>query len=287
MSFINNIKAKILRAIYKGAYRNGHYYSPVPDINEVRLNEARIFNNHEVADIRLSTDNQIEFLKSFLPVYKTYPFSKNRQEPYRYYYDNSFFNITDSLSLYFILNRYKPENIIEVGSGFSSALMLDTCEYRLQYKPKFTFIDPYADRLKSLLKPGDQTNCEIIETPVQRVNIEIFRQLKDGDLLFIDSSHVSKVGSDLNFLLFQVLPILSRGVIIHFHDICYPFEYPKEWILDGIYWNEAYLLRAFLMNNDAYEILLFNHFITQECRQWLMEHMPSFTSGGSLYIRKK
>ena len=93
---------------------------------------------------------------------------------------------------------------------------------------------------------------------VQNVKLIEFEKLEPNDLLFIDSSHISKIGSDLNYLLFEVLPSLKPGVIIHFHDILYPFEYPYEWIEKGIYWNEAYLLKAFLMHNKNYEILLFN-----------------------------
>ena len=165
--------------------------------------------------------------------------------------------------------------------------MLDTCELQLKYKPLMTFVDPFTERLKSLLNPVDNSNCTIIESPVQEVALDVFRNLKEGDLLFIDSSHISKVGSDVNYLIFQVLPVLKPGVIIHFHDICYPFEYPRDWIMDGIFWNEAYLLRAFLMNNKDYEILLFNHYITDQFRDWFELNMPLFTSGGSLYIRKR
>src|SRR5690606_33895195 len=81
------------------------------------------------------------------------------------------------------------------------------------------------------------------------------------DILFVDSSHVLKTGSDVNHLLFQILPILKKGVLVHFHDIFYPFEYPKEWILSGRSWNEIYALRAFLTYNSNFKILLFSHFI--------------------------
>jgi len=79
-------------------------------------------------------------------------------------------------------------------------------------------------------------------------------------MLFVDSSHVSKAGSDLNHILFNILPRLNEGVILHFHDIFYPFEYPKTWVCGDSWhsWHEAYLLKAFLMYNNSFEIIFWN-----------------------------
>jgi predicted O-methyltransferase YrrM len=287
MSFINTIKGKILRIVYKSVYPNGHYYSPIPNTDEIRINEKSIFELTKVADVKLYTEEQINFLKSSLALYHKYPFKESPGPHHRYYHGNPFFNATDGLALYFVLNSFQPKRILEVGSGFSSALMLDTSELEFEVKPDFTFIDPFTERLESLLRPQDRSHCTIIKSPVQQVPLNEFQKLQSGDLLFIDSSHISKVGSDLNYLLFHVLPVLEDGVIIHFHDICYPFEYPKEWVYNGIFWNEAYLLRAFLMNNDRYRILLFNHYMGSTHNDWLRANMPLFTSGGSLYLRKQ
>jgi predicted O-methyltransferase YrrM len=184
--------------------------------------------------------------------------------------------------------RYnKPRCIVEIGSGFSSAVMLDTLDERNEGMTSLIFIEPYPDRLKSLLRDTDYQRCRIAEQRVQDVDTGIFSALEPGDILFVDSSHISKVGSDLNFILFNILPLLKAGVVIHFHDICYPFEYPRDWIYNGIFWNEAYLLRAFLMNNERYKVILFNHMLAQKSALWLKEKMPNFESGGSLYLIKK
>ena len=121
-----------------------------------------------------------------------------------------------------------------------------------------TFIETYPDRLRGLLRPHDEGATRIIEREVQEVPIDTFSSLRAGDLLFIDSSHVIKCGSDVQFLMFEVLPQLPTGVFVHFHDVFYPFEYPAEWVLKGRYWNEDYFLRAFLSYNSEWEISFFN-----------------------------
>ena len=288
MNLLRTLKARLLRSVYKGAYPNGHFYSPVPDPKILEKEADTVFRRQRaVYDIELRREAQFDFFRNSLAYYKRYPFSKRKTSPYRYYYENPFFNLTDSLTLFFVLNHYKPSNIVEVGSGFSSAMMLDTFEFELAYRPRMTFIDPFTQRLKELLKAEDYSNCTILDSVVQRVDLDVFRKLQRGDLLFIDSSHISKAGSDLNFLMFEVLPVLNKGVVIHFHDVCYPFEYPRDWIKSGIFWNEAYLLRAFLMNNSDYEVLVFNDYITDQFRPWFELNMPLFTSGGSLYLIKK
>lgn len=79
--------------------------------------------------------------------------------------------------------------------------------------------------------------------------------------MFVDSTHVSKTGSDVNYLFFEIIPRLNPGVIIHLHDIFYPFEYPHKWLKQGMVWNELFLLRSFLQYNDNYEILYFQNMI--------------------------
>jgi len=134
------------------------------------------------------------------------------------------------------------------------------------------------------MRQGDMATAQyrLLHQTIQSVSIETFSELVENDILFVDSSHVSKVGSDLNHILFNILPTLNKGVIIHFHDIMYPFEYPEDWIMQGIYWNEAYLLRAFLMYNAAFEVVLMNHYWHDK----KLQGIESFNSGGGLWLRK-
>jgi hypothetical protein len=123
------------------------------------------------------------------------------------------------------------------------------------------FIEPYPERLYSLIAEKDRPFMTVVEKPVQDVDLSLFGKLEKGDILFIDSSHVSKCASDVNFILFEVLPVIKSGVLIHFHDIFYPFEYPKNYVYNGWNWNEDYVLRAFLMHNNAFSIKFFSNYL--------------------------
>ena len=111
-----------------------------------------------------------------------------------------------------------------------------------------------------------------------------------NDILFVDSSHISKVGSDLNHIVFNILPALRPGVVVHFHDIYWPFEYPQEWIVDSKRaWNECYVLRAFMQYNDAFEIMLYPQYLRHKHGALMRELWPSWWDepGSALWIRKK
>jgi len=182
----------------------------------------------------------------------------------------------------------KPEKIIEVGSGFSSALMLDTNDLFLKNNVNFTFIEPFPHRLRKLLKEKDLRTTRIVVEIVQSLPVSTFSDLGFNDILFIDSSHVSKCGSDVNHLLFEVLPALKAGVVVHFHDIGWPFEYSEEWILNDMVFNEAYMIRAFLQYNRNFKILIFNAFAHHSMKSFLEKNMPLFLTHpvGSLWLRK-
>lgn len=150
----------------------------------------------------------------------------------------------------------------------------------------FTFIEPYPERLKSLLTPHD--NVRIIEEKLQDVDTDIFSSLQAGDILFIDSTHVSKIDSDVNLYLFNILPRLAKGVLIHIHDIPYPFEYYKEWIYNGRAWNEAYMIRTFLQFNTSFKIKFWGSYFENVHKELYFKHMPLCAKcpGGSLWLEK-
>jgi len=286
---------KILKNIFQryGFYRlsfpPGHYSSPIPDFEDVLRRSDEIFNKEvEIVGIDLKENDQSEFLKELLPFVKEYPYQLKKIDGYRYYYENSMFQQMDGLMLYSILRYFKPKNVIEIGSGFSSAIFLDVNNKIFNNEMKLTFIEPYPDCLFSLLNSSDSERVDIITDRVQNVSIEKYNQLNDGDFLFLDTSHILKTGSDISFWLFNILPRLKKGVIIHIHDIFYPFEYPKEWIEQQKCYNEVYLIHSFLMNNDSFEILLFNSWVKYKQIEWLKLNAPFClnSEGGSLWIRK-
>ena len=139
---------------------------------------------------------------------------------------------------------------------------------------ELSFIEPYPERLNSLMYGDDRGATEIQVASVQSVDPVIFTSLEENDILFVDSSHIAKIGSDVLHIIYKILPLLRRGVIIHFHDILWPFEYPKEWFEQGRAWNEAYFLRAFLQFNPAFEILYFNSFMEIHHADAMRQSLP-------------
>ncbi len=285
LPYIRTLKKQVAA---QGRYPAGHYYSPIPRKEEVRaiLDQSKHI-SPTVEEIDLQFEEQQTLLERYITFYKELPFSEKAGKT-RYYFDQDWFCYFDAISLYCFLRDKKPRRIIEVGSGFSSAVMLDTIDLFFENKPELTFIEPYPDRLNSLLREGDKNRATVLEMPVQKVMPEIFGTLEENDLLFIDSSHVLKYGSDLHYLFFQVLPKLKKGVFVHFHDIIYPFEYFPEWLEQGRYWNEAYFLRAFLAYNDSWKIHFFNSYICEKFKNVLETKMPLClrNQGGSIYIAK-
>jgi len=273
------------------AFPPGHYYSPIPSINELKKDENRIFKPipRFIPGINLRIKEQLSLLDySFYSFYNELPFSPRKKSGFRYYYDNPFYSYGDAITLYCMLRYLNPLRIIEIGSGFSSCVILDTCQQSLNNKPKCTFIEPYPDRLLSLILPNDKQKLDLVSTRFQDVSLDIFNELNQNDILFIDSTHVSKTGSDVNRLYLEVLPNLNSGVYIHIHDIFYPFEYPKEWVYEGRAWNEIYLLNAFLQFNNRFEIVFFNSMLSLLEPNHLFSSMPLYKNnpGGSIWLRK-
>ena len=267
----------------------GHYNSPIPSIEDIKENEARIFRMpRELPALDLNEEEQMRFFDAFTKYYKELPFTDEKKEGLRYYFDNLSYSYSDAICLYAMIRHVKPQRIIEVGSGFSSCVTLDTNELFFGNAIACTFIDPYPERLLSLIKEDDKETAKIIPTKLQDVDIEQFSDLDENDILFIDSTHISKTNSDVNYIFFEILPSLKSGVYIHFHDIFYPFEYPKVWLYEGLAWNEDYLLRAFLQYNNHFKIVFFNTFLEQFFADRFIAEMPLCMKnpGGSIWLRK-
>lgn len=264
----------------------GHFYSPIPDYNLITSQTDRPLPK-SVADVALNEGEQLKWLQTIARYYAELPYQKDDSR-LRYSFNQTFYCQADAIYLHGFLRHFKPHKIIEVGSGHSSALILDTNEMFLERKMDCTFIEPYPDRLLSLLRPEEKEAIHLIKSGVQSVPVDVFTSLAANDILFIDSSHVSKYGSDVNYLIFEVLPVLKPGVLVHIHDIFYPFEYPRQWLKEGRAWNEAYVVHAFLQNNSEWEILLFADLAGRKFRSFLEQNMPLClqNTGGALWIRK-
>ncbi len=269
----------------------GHYYSPLPDIDEGAAHAdemSRRSPDDGLADINLNADGQERLLGQMADVASEFDWPDRQNADRRYYCDQPWYGKPDGFVLYSIFRLLKPRRVIEIGSGFSSALMLDIRELKAETKPDLIFIDPSPDRLTMLLKPGDEGTFTFRATKVQDVQTSVFETLSSGDLLFVDSSHVARAGSDVNHIVFNILPHLAPGVLVHFHDIYWPFEYPANLLRRGLAWNEAYLVRSFLMFNEQFEILFWAPYATAIAAPAAGRSLSVFRlpEGQSIWIRR-
>ena len=283
---INDLKAE--KQSYYEYVPPGHFHSPilskkeVDEIHEIPLPES-------LPGIDLNPEKQIGLFRSFEKFYDELPFDDHATQGLRYYYQNPSYSYSDGIMLYCMIRHLKPGQIIEAGSGHSSSLILDTNQIYFNKSIRCTFIEPYPQLLYSLLKDEDRTYVKIIKSKLQDIPIGTFEKLTANDMLFIDSTHVSKHNSDVNYLIHEILPRLNSDVYIHIHDVFYPFEYPKAWFQEGRAWNEQYILRAFLEFNDQFEIVLFNTFLQHTFRDKLHQRFPLLykNQGGSIWLKRK
>ena len=268
----------------------GHFYSPVPDVVALANDEERIFApvTRGLPGIDLNAETQLATVARFRAYYPDIPWQDERAEGLRYFFRNPAYSYTDAIFLYSMIRDARPRKVIEIGSGFSSCVILDTNERFFSNTIECRFVEPFPQLLRSLLKAGDVGRITVDPCRVQDLAPEVFSSLDAGDLLIIDSTHVSKTGSDVNFIFFEVLPYLRPGVRVHFHDIFYPFEYPKKWVMQGRAWNESYLLRAFLHGNSGYSIELFASYLARFHRAALNRALPRCAEnyGGNIWLRR-
>lgn len=236
-----------------------HFYEPIPDTRT--LKDDLWSNNSNLVAININDEyqNQIlsEFSSMFKEEYEVFPLNKNEIEvPSQYYVNNGGFESVDGEILYSMIRSFKPKRIFEIGSGNSTYLSAQAILKNKEEKGhdcELIAIEPYPN---DVLDAGFPALSKLIPSKIQDIPLSEFNKLEEDDILFIDSSHVLKIGSDVQYEYLEILPRLNKGVIVHVHDIFLPAEYQKEWVLkDYRFWTEQYLLQAFLAFNDSFEIL--------------------------------
>ena len=231
-----------------------HFYWPVPDLHSLDHSSSKAEILNQGLDLRLA--RQLEFLTQVSEPYQAeWTFPDKPAGSRRYHYNNGFFETVDAEIAYSIVRSFKPARIIEVGGGYSTRLLVEAARANLEQdgvKAELITIDPCLDRLHEGSLNGD---VHILQRPVQQVDLDLFSSLQDGDILFLDSSHVVSVGSDVVYEYLGVLPRLNKGVLVHAHDIFVPFDYPRDLVDNLSFWSEQYLLTAFLRFNSCFEVL--------------------------------
>jgi hypothetical protein len=274
------------------SYPPGHFYSPVVDVNDPHAIAAvRIRTREPVpAGIQIDPRQMVQRIERWAGHPVPFPFPRHPGPGYRYHFDNPFFGCHDGTALFSVLMEFKPHRVVEVGCGYSSRLLLDTNQRFFDGQMDLTLIDPSLDELNETFEGLRADDACLLSQKVQDVPLEVFERLENNDILFLDSSHVSKTGSDVNHYLFRIIPLLKSGVLIHIHDILYPFEYLEEWVLkEKRSWNEAYLVHAFLQFNPSFEIVYWANFAWHYLQDTLARLMPLCleNEGGSLWLRRR
>jgi predicted O-methyltransferase YrrM len=181
---------------------------------------------------------------------------------------NSWYEGADAQLLWAMIRHLRPGLVLEMGAGYSTLVTAAACTANARDGAPARFVsvdpDPRIPLARDIAGLASLERTSITALPVDR-----FRELGSGDVLFVDTSHVVKMGSEVNYLVLEVLPCLRPGVIVHFHDIFLPYEYPREWFDAGTYLNEQYLLQAYLSDNPSYEVVFAAHAVERAHRQRL------------------
>jgi predicted O-methyltransferase YrrM len=233
-----------------------HFYYPVPDTR--RLKDDLWTRHSELTGIEMNESAQLDLLadvsRQFKDEYDQFPLDRT-DLPYQYFINNGSFSSVDGEILYCMIRSFKPKRMMEIGSGFSTYLSAQAILKNQEegQKGDLIAIEPYPN---GTLKSGFPGLKELIPLHVQEVGLPEFDKLKENDVLFIDSSHTLRIGSDVQYEYLSILPRLKKGVIVHIHDIFLPAEYPRDWIFkEHWFWTEQYLLQALLTFSYGFQVL--------------------------------
>lgn len=263
----------------------GHYYSVIPSREDIALGLEKIKgDNYQIEAVDLNLEKQLENLEFFRENVNIIKLPPEKQKDKLYYSNNDWFRQNAGFVLASMILKNKPKKIIEIGSGFSTSLICDINKDFFNSSIKITCIEPEPQRLKQVMGRRLE-EITLYSEQVQKIDLKLFSQLEENDLLFIDSSHVAKINSDVLRNFYEILPKLNKGVLVHFHDIPNNFEYYENWLEEGRYWNEAYFLRAFLQYNLTFKIEFFNDYMSNYLKKNNID-FPCSVGGGSIYLRK-
>jgi hypothetical protein len=272
-----------------------HFYSPIPDL--AALEQANVWERRsDMPGVDLRAEEQLVLLARLGAQFGPecdWPAQPDGSAD-GYHTENNSFSFTCSAALHGMVRQFRPARVIEVGSGNSTRVLAAALQKNAAegQAAEFTVIDPFPGERVSQGIPG---LTRVKACPVEQVGLEIFSQLESGDILFIDSGHTVRVGSDVNFLFLEVLPRLAPGVIIHVHDIPMPFEYAKVYATNPqfrVFWTESYLLQAFLAFNREFEVLLAMAYLHADHPNALTSAFPHYrpdqhrATSGSFWIRR-
>lgn len=265
-----------------------HYYQPL--FNPKKYLHKSLRDDRFLPGLDYNISEQLSFLHvlNFSEELKKIPFEPSLKK--EYYYENSSFKSGDAEYLYSMIRYFKPKNIIEIGSGYSTLMAIKAASLNLteniNNECKITCIEPYEQPWL------EDMGVNIIRKTVESIDISFFKTLQKNDILFIDSSHIIRPQGDVLYEYLELLPTLNSGVFVHIHDIFSPKDYLNEWIFEQhVFWNEQYLLEAFLSCNTQFKITGALNFLSHQYKNEFSKVCPIFSlqenrEPGSFWIRK-
>jgi hypothetical protein len=271
----------------------GHFYSPIVDLDEVEQEPRRSQiwpqTPRAMPGVDWREDAQIALCRDIFARQERLEFlDEASADPTAYFALNDQYPPLDAWVLEGMLRWLRPPRMIEVGSGFSSLVTARVNREEFRSQMRFTCVEPYP---RQFLVDGVPGVSDLIVSKIQDVPLGEFESLAAGDVLFLDTSHVVKTGSDTTWLFHEVLPRLAPGVIVHVHDIFLPYDYPEAWVREGRSWNENYLMHSFLLYNSAFEILFGSMYMMNLQPAVVVEAFPGWphhasSGGGALWLRR-
>jgi Methyltransferase domain len=263
------------------------FYSPIPDLDA--LPPGTFERRSELPGIEWDLDRQLAFVRDELgPAMRAFNPPPSQNGDRFQYAQNPSYTMADATALYAMVRRLRPRRVVELGSGHSTLVTAQALRENAADREaaQLEVFDPFPSVVGDEL-PG-LTRLERIGA--QEVPLQTFETLEAGDILFVDTTHTVKVGSDVNFIVLEVLPRLAPGVVVHLHDIFLPYEYPRQWLEDyGLYWTEQYLVQAFLQCNSGYEVLAALHALQRDRRDAMAELLSPAVAdwpGGAFWMRR-
>jgi len=266
-----------------------HFYSPLPDLKS--LKPARFEEPSALRGVRLDSAQAIAFLEGLSPYLAEFSFLlQHEQVGGAFRIDNGTYESVDAEALYAVLRSVKPARVIELGSGSSSYVIDEARRQNSREDRPFEYrvFDPYPWAASAL---GSLDSVSVQPVGAVDVALSEFKALEANDVLFVDTTHTVKTGGDVTHLVLEVLPILAPGVLIHFHDVFLPYEYPRDWVITRRRaWAEQYLLHAFLAYNPEFDVLLPLHAVSRAFPERLGRIVPTFGPGvapGGFWMRRR
>lgn len=262
-----------------------HYYEP--SFLNAPIREL-LSTQRDLPGIAWNSEGQLQLLASFSYNDELATVSRWERGDYEFYMDNGAFGSGDAEYWYNLVRLKKPKRIIEIGSGFSTRMARRALEANEREDPLYEcehiLIEPYEHEWL------EELGVSVIREKVENSDLRMFEKLEADDILFIDSSHIIRPRGDVIFEYLEILPSLNVGVIVHIHDIFSPKDYPAEWIVDEVrFWNEQYLLEAFLTLNSDWRIIGALNFLQHHNYEELKARCPFLTEDrepGSFYIQR-